>query len=131
MDIAPAIDKLDPQWAGYYFDPSHAFAEGGGGAWKTATNLVLPRLKMVALKDCVWKKAEKGWTIENCPLGEGMVDWFWTGAAIRRANFSGPISIHVEYEIDGATPAERTRRTIEAARRDLTVAQKHFAATPS
>ena len=130
-DIAPAIDKLDPQWAGYYFDPRHAVAEGGGGAWKAATHLVLPRLKMLALKDCVWEKTEKGWRIENCPLGEGMVDWAWTGAAVGRGNFAGPISIHLEYEIQGATPAERTRRTIEAARRDLTVAQKHFAATRS
>ena len=28
-DIAPAIDRLDPRWAGYYFDPRHAVAEGG------------------------------------------------------------------------------------------------------
>ena len=33
-DIAPAMDKLDPKWAGYYFDPRHAVAEGGGGSWK-------------------------------------------------------------------------------------------------
>ena len=30
-DIAPFIDRLDPRWAGYYFDPRHAVAEGGGG----------------------------------------------------------------------------------------------------
>ena len=126
-DIAPAIDRLEPQWAGYYFDPRHAVAEGGGGAWKAATNLVLPRLKMVALKDCLWEKTDKGWQIEDCPLGDGMVDWAWMGAALRRVNFAGPISVHLEYEIPGSTPAERTRRTIEAARRDLAVAQKHFA----
>ena len=27
-DIAPAMDQLDPKWAGYYFDPRHAVAEG-------------------------------------------------------------------------------------------------------
>lgn len=126
-DIAPAIDRLDPQWAGYYFDPRHAVAEGGGGAWKAATHLVLPRLKMIALKDCFWHKTAKGWELENCPLGEGMVDWAWMGSAVRTAKFSGPISIHLEYDIPGATPAERTQRTIEAARRDLAVARKHFA----
>ena len=51
-DIAPAMDRLDPKWAGYYFDPRHAVAEGGAGAWKAATHLVAPRLKMVAVKDC-------------------------------------------------------------------------------
>ena len=123
-DIAPAIDRLEPRWAGYYFDPRHAVAEGGGGAWKAATHLVLPRLKMLALKDCVWEKTAKGWRIENCPLGEGMVDWAWFGSVLRGANFSGPISIHLEYEIPGASPAERTRRTIDAAHRDLTVARR-------
>jgi sugar phosphate isomerase/epimerase len=43
-DIAPAIDQLDPRHAGYYFDPRHAVAEGGAGAWKSATYLVAPRL---------------------------------------------------------------------------------------
>ena len=35
-EIAPAMDRLDARWAGYYFDPRHAVAEGGGGAWKAA-----------------------------------------------------------------------------------------------
>jgi sugar phosphate isomerase/epimerase len=123
-DIAPAMDKLDPRWAGYYFDPRHAVAEGGGGSWKAATNLVMPRLKMIALKDCLWQKGPKGWTIENCPLGEGMVDWTWFGHTLRTARFSGPISVHLEYDIPGATAQERTRKTLDAARRDLAVARR-------
>ncbi len=120
-DIAPAMDRLDPRWAGYYFDPRHAVAEGGGGAWKAATHLVAPRLKMVALKDFVWQKTDKGWRIEDRPLGEGAVDWAWFGSALRDANFAGPVSVHLEYEI----PAEdHTRRTIDAAKRDLDFARK-------
>ena len=118
------MDRLDPQWAGYYFDPRHAVAEGGGGAWKAATHLVAPRLKMVALKDFFWKKTEKGWVIEDCPMGDGMVDWPWIGKALREANFIGPISIHFEYEIPSSTPQERTHRTLEAATRDLTYARR-------
>ena len=123
-DIAPAMDKLDPRWAGYYFDPRHAVAEGGGGAWKAAAHLVMPRLKMLAVKDCVWHKGEKGWTIENCPLGEGLVDWAWIASALRTAAFGGPISIHLEYDIPASTPQEQTRRTLEAAVRDLTFARR-------
>jgi L-ribulose-5-phosphate 3-epimerase len=123
-DVAPFIDRLDPKWAGYYFDPRHAVAEGGGGAWKAATHLVLPRLKMVALKDFLWAKTDKGWSIDNCPMGAGMVDWKWMGAAINGAKFSGPISIHFEYEIPGSTQQERTRRTLEAAVKDLAFARK-------
>jgi sugar phosphate isomerase/epimerase len=122
-DIAPAMDRLDPRWAGYYFDPRHAVAEGGGGSWKAAVHLVSPRLKMVALKDCFWTKGPKGWVIEDCPLGQGMVDWGWMGAALGTARFSGPISVHLEYEIPGSTAEERTRRTLEAGVRDLAFAR--------
>ncbi len=121
-EIAPAMDRLDPRWAGYYFDPRHAVADGGGGAWKAATRLVAPRLKMVAVKDCVWVKAENGWRIDNCPLGQGLVDWTWIGNALREARFSGPISVHLEY----ALPAG-TRHTLEAAARDLAFARRYLA----
>jgi L-ribulose-5-phosphate 3-epimerase len=118
-DIAPAMDRLDTKWAGYYYDPRHAVAEGGAGAWKAATHLVMPRLKMIALKDCLWVKSDKGWQVDNCPLGQGMVDWRWFGTAVRDARFNGPISLHLEYEIPTGT-----RHTIEAAKRDLAVARQ-------
>jgi sugar phosphate isomerase/epimerase len=121
-DIAPALDRLDAKWTGYYFDPRHAVAEGGAGAWKAATHLVLPRLKMLALKDCRWAKTEQGWIVDNCPLGEGMVDWAWVSQTIRASSFTGPISVHLEYEIPSGT-----RHTLDAATRDLALARKFFA----
>ena len=120
-DIAPSMDRLDPRWAGYYFDPRHAVAEGGGGSWKAATYLVAPRLKMVAIKDCQWTKGAKGWEVVNCPLGEGQVDWTFVGKALRDANFAGPISLHLEYEIPPGT-----RHTLDAAVRDLGVARRYL-----
>jgi sugar phosphate isomerase/epimerase len=118
-DIAPFIDRLDARWAGYYFDPRHAVAEGGGGAWKAATHLVVPRLKMVAIKDCRWQKSAQGWEIENCPLGEGQVDWTFVGKTLRDAQFTGPISLHLEYEMP-----KGTSHTLDAARRDLAFARR-------
>jgi sugar phosphate isomerase/epimerase len=126
-EIAPAMDRLDPRWAGYYFDPRHAVAEGGGGAWKAATHLVAPRLKMVALKDFFWQKTANGWRIEDCPLGEGQVDWAWFGSVLRDVRFAGPISLHLEYDTGGSTPRERTRLALDAARRDLTFARRVLA----
>ena len=120
-DIAPSLDRLEPRWAGYYFDPRHAVAEGGAGAWKAATELVAPRLKMMAVKDCYWSKSPKGWVVENCPLGDGMVDWSAVAAIVRNARFNGPISVHLEYAIPAGTS-----NTLAAARRDLAVARKHF-----
>ncbi len=125
-DIAPAMDRLDSKWAGYYFDPRHAVAEGGGGAWKAATHLVAPRMKMMSLKDFYWEKTAKGWVIRNCPMGEGAVDWAWFGKTIAEARFAGPISLHFEYEIPGSTAKERTNNTLTAAVKDLAYAKRFF-----
>jgi sugar phosphate isomerase/epimerase len=126
-DIAPHLEPLDPEAIGYYFDPRHAVVEGGGGAWKAATRLVLPRLKMIAVKDALWAKGPKGWVIENCPMGEGMVDWAWFATAIAPSAFTGPISLHLEYKIAGTTPDEVRRNTMQAARRDLAFITRQFA----
>jgi L-ribulose-5-phosphate 3-epimerase len=125
-EIAPAMDRLDPKWAGYYFDPRHAVAEGGGGAWKAATHLVAPRMKMMAIKDFFWEKTAKGWVIQNCPMGDGAVDWAWVARVVGEAGFAGPISLHLEYEIPGATAKERTTRTLAAAVKDLDYAKRVF-----
>jgi len=113
------IEPLNSKWVGYYFDPRHAVAEGGVGAWKIATNLVLPRLKMVAVKDFFWQKTTKGWEDVNCPLGEGIVDWKYFFKTIGEAGFHGPISLHLEYDIPGSSSAAKEDHILAAARRDL------------
>jgi sugar phosphate isomerase/epimerase len=118
-DVAKTIDQLDPKWVGYYFDIRHAVAEGGVAGWKIALNLAAPRIKMIAVKDSYWEKSSKGWRQANCPLGEGMVDWKAYFKTLRQVNFHGPISLHLEYEIPGATKAAQEENTLAAARRDF------------
>ncbi|MBO0720922.1 MAG: sugar phosphate isomerase/epimerase [Blastocatellia bacterium] len=118
-DVASTIDQLDPKWAGYYFDVRHAVCEGGAAGWKIAFNLIAPRLKMIAVKDFYWGKTSKGWQQINCPLGEGMVDWKTYCKLLRKADFHGPISLHLEYEIPGETTAVIEEKTLAAASRDL------------
>ena len=120
-DMASVIGPLDPRRAGFYFDARHATAEGGVGGWKIALNLVMPRLKMVAVKDFRWVKTAKGWQDLNCPLGEGMVDWKYVFNQLAEAGFHGPISLHLEYEFLGATPAAREQSVLQAAAHDLDV----------
>ncbi len=118
-DIARVMDRLDPKWAGYYFDVRHATAEGGVAGWKIATNLAMPRLKMIAVKDSYWEKTAKGWRQRNCPLGEGMVNWKYYFKALAQAGFHGPVSLHIEYEIPGSTTAAKEENALAAAQRDL------------
>jgi len=103
--------------------------EGGGVGWKTATLLVAPRLKMIAVKDFYWEKDAKSgsWKIKSCPIGEGMVDWPWFASAMVAAKFAGPISQHFEYEIPGASKAEVAKNTIAAGKRDLAFIRQRFA----
>jgi sugar phosphate isomerase/epimerase len=128
-DLAPHMDALDARSVGYYFDPRHAVVEGGGVGWKTATLLVAPRLKMIAVKDFYWEKDPKtsAWKIKSCPIGEGMVDWPWFASAIVAARFAGPISQHFEYEIPGASKAEVAKNTMAAGKRDLAFIRQRFA----
>jgi sugar phosphate isomerase/epimerase len=118
-DVASVIDGMQPKWVGYYFDIRHAVAEGGGAGWKIALNLVAPRIKMIAVKDSYPEKTSKGWKQKNCPLGAGAVDWKAYFATLKQANFHGPISLHIEYDIAGKTPAERDDNTMGAIQRDL------------
>lgn len=124
-DVAPEIEKLDRQWAGYYFDVRHAVCEGGAEGWRLAFHLAAPRLKMIAVKDFYWERGPQradgstAWRQVNCPLGEGMVDWKLFTRLLREASWKGPVSLHLEYPIAGRTDAEKRDNTLIAARRDL------------
>ena len=122
-DAREIVERLDPQWIGYYFDPCHATVEGGLAGWNIAFHLLAGRIRMVAVKDFYWEKVKGKWTARQCPLGEGMVDWktfFQQLAAIR---FRGPISLHLEYEIAGDTAAARRENNLAAIARDFSTLQ--------
>ena len=91
-DAQTLIGDMDPQWIGYYFDPSQAT-----GDMEIAIRLALPRLKAAALQDYTWVKAGNAWKMQMCPLGEGMVDWQSCFRILAEAKFTGPISVHQEY----------------------------------
>jgi sugar phosphate isomerase/epimerase len=106
-DMARVIEPLDPRWSGYYFDLSQATTEGGVGGWKIAANLVMPRLKMIAVKDFIWREVEPHrWEAENCPLGEGMSHWKEFLQTLAQSNFHGPITLHEEYSIPGVSDSQ-------------------------
>jgi sugar phosphate isomerase/epimerase len=126
-DFAPFIEKLDPSTVGYYFDPRHAVVEGGDGGWRTAFDLVTPRLSMISLKDFFWDKSGGSWQQRNCPMGEGMVDWKRFFGMLATTRFNGPVSLHVEYDVAGATPAAEQENMLAAATRDLAFVKARLA----
>lgn len=103
--------------AGFYFDPAHAFIEGGLHGWQVFLAQACRRLKMVAVKDFYWEKRGGKWDVRWCPLGEGMVEWPAVFGAIKRTGFSGPISLHSEYE--GGEEPTAMRRDLEFLKKQL------------
>jgi sugar phosphate isomerase/epimerase len=119
-DTWAMLNGLEPRWAGYYFDPCHATAEGGVSGWNVALRLAMPRLKMLAVKDFYWEKTAGKWKMRMCPLGQGMVDWPKVFSMLAAAKFTGPISLHCEYNPDDvltAIAADHTwlKKQLEAA----------------
>jgi sugar phosphate isomerase/epimerase len=118
-DTQSILAGMDPRWVGYYFDPGHATTEGGLAGWNISLRLALPRLKMVAMKDFYWAKVDGRWRPKSCPMGEGMVDWPKVFSMLAAARFTGPLSLHMEYN-----PADE----LAAIARDLAFVKKQLAA---
>lgn len=76
---------------GIAFDIRHATVEAGL-SWPVLFNVATPHLGAVYVKDFVWGGAKP----ENVPLGSGRVDKS-IFTQMRKTNFAGPISVHVEY----------------------------------
>ena len=118
-DIRYIIHDLDPKWIGYYYDPAHATIEGGLAGWRISQNMAEKRMKMVALKDFYWAKDKAGkWKLTWCPMGEGMVNWAEVFKSFAAARFTGPLSLHVEYD-----PADE----LAAIAKDLAFIKKQVA----
>ncbi len=118
-DALQMIEGQPATATGIYFDVRHATVEGGLGGWRAAVQMAAPHLRMLAIKDFYWEKGANGrWRVVDCPVGDGMVDWKAFGAELRKARFSGPMSVHVEYDPGGRTQVEKTERMLEAMVRD-------------
>jgi sugar phosphate isomerase/epimerase len=112
------LRDTDPQSIGFYFDPCHATIEGGEGGWQIGFHRLTPGIHMVAIKDFYWEKQGGKWQVRMCPLGEGMVNFPKFFQMLAASGFSGPISMHVEYEIDGPTEAAKREKELAAIQKD-------------
>jgi L-ribulose-5-phosphate 3-epimerase len=117
-DTNAIVRGFDPKYVGYDFDIGNAVAASGDG-WTVGLRLALPRLKMVTVRDFVWKKEGSAWKVSPCPLGEGMVDFPKFFAALGRVRFTGPVSLPVDYHPDN---------DIQAIGHDVQFVRKQLAA---
>lgn len=119
-DVLKMLEGVETEWVGSNFDPGHNFAEGSKGAWLTNFKVLAPYIKMSAIKDFAWYQTNDGWHSGFPPIGQGMINWKETFALYKDINFTGPLSMHIEYDIEGEGE-EKHKNEIKAIKRDLDV----------
>lgn len=119
-DVLKMLEGVDTEWVGSNFDPGHNFAEGSRGAWLTNFKVLAPYIKMSAIKDFAWYQTEDGWRSEFPAVGQGMINWKETFGLYKEINFTGPLSMHIEYPIEGEGE-EKNKNELKAIKRDLDV----------
>ena len=107
-DMYGLIKDIPNEQIGLAFDIRHATIEAGL-SWPTIYNAMKSRIATVYAKDFKWT----GRTVQHVPFGTGQVDPKFF-RQLQADQFSGPISLHVEYVRSGGAPPN-----IEALRRDL------------
>ncbi|MSU50064.1 MAG: sugar phosphate isomerase/epimerase [Opitutus sp.] len=102
-DLHALLRDIDPRGLGVQYDIRHAVVEGGQ-SWPVALKLLAPWIRCTDMKDFKWEQAPGKATIENVPIGEGVVPFDAYFKLVRELQIAGPMSVHLEYP-----PFERTQ----------------------
>ena len=112
-DLWYLFKDLDPQWIGVNYDIRHATVEGGN-SWVLGLRLLHNYIRGIVIKDFKWSQKNGSWSVENVPLGEGMVDFTRYFGILDGYGFPELITTHFEYELE-----ETLESTVPAMRTDL------------
>jgi sugar phosphate isomerase/epimerase len=124
-DLYVLLKDYDPNTVGVNYDVGHAVIEGGVGGWINSFHISEPHLRGIAVKDFEWAKDNSGaWRPQWKPLGEGMVSLPQFFSMVSESRFAGPVQLHFEYPLGGATGGKKTpgipqEEILGAMRRDL------------
>lgn len=123
-DLWMLLKDISPRQLAFNYDIGHATIEGGLGGWQHSMRLAMPHMGGVAVKDFLWKKTDKGFRAEWCPIGEGMVQLRAFFDFLKKNSFRGPVQVHFEYPLGGADHGDRQltiprQAVLEAMQRDL------------
>jgi sugar phosphate isomerase/epimerase len=108
-DMHSLIKEYPASVLGCVFDIRHATAEAGE-AWPIYFDLMKPHLSALSVKDFRWDSGPKS---VHTQLGKGRVDPKFF-KAVKKSEFRGPISLHVEYLTKGSA-----QENVAALKRDF------------
>ena len=105
---------FDPKCLGAYVDTAHLLIEGE----EFAVGLAMAKeyLSLIALKDVLLERIQindhGSVDIKWVCAGEGMVNWTGVAQSISESGFSGPVSIHCEFEVSPDRFEESVHREV-------------------
>ncbi len=95
-DLYELVRDLDPRWFGVQYDIRHAVVEGAQ-SWPLALRLLAPWIRCTDLKDFKWEQAAGKATLDNVPIGQGVVGYDAYFKLVAELGLHGPRSVHFEY----------------------------------
>jgi sugar phosphate isomerase/epimerase len=130
-DYYELLRDIDPRSLGMQYDIRHATAEGGQ-SWPVVLRLLRPWICCSNLKDFRWRQSPGAATIEDTPLGEGIVPFDAYFKLVRELGLTGPVSMHFEYPpferlAQPLAGEERRVQFMAGMKRDLAVLQGYLA----
>ena len=122
------LRTADPKYIGAEYDIRHAMVEGAQ-SWKSGLRLIAPHIKVITVKDFKWANNNGVSSIEQTPLGEGMVDFKTYFNLLKQYKVEVPVTLHMEYPLgganDGATTLTVDKKVVfDAMKRDLRKARQ-------
>lgn len=128
-DLWLLLKDLNPEWIGCQYDTRHSQLEGGSW-WPIGLKLMHPYIKTTIVKDYKWIQVENQRKVQNCPIGEGQVDFESYFKLVKEHNISGPISLHFPYPFienaDKISKRERMEKTVTFMRKKGVVQLKNM-----
>jgi L-ribulose-5-phosphate 3-epimerase UlaE len=79
----------------------------GATSWENGVKLIHERIQSISVKDYRWQLKDGKWTIEDVPIGEGMVDFRKYFSMLKQYKINVPVSLHIEYSLGGAEDGDR------------------------
>lgn len=109
-DLEQILEGISPLHMGCQYDIMHATVEGAKN-WEIGFRRIKDYINTIVVKDFRWKKTDGKWTVEYCPIGEGMVDFKKFFSLLKRYYINVPVSIHYEYYLGGAKHGPNSTKT--------------------
>ncbi len=123
-DLESLMRDHAPESWGFAYDIMHATIVGGT-SWEIQYHLARPRIGAAFFKDFKWAGKMK---IDTCPLGEGSAAGPEYARLLKKSDFAGPISLHIEYlKAARISNSEDEAAARAAAARDLATLKKWWA----